>query len=65
MGFGDMSKLLKPKEVAERLSISTRQVHYLFQQGALTGVYITDRCVRIDADSVDRLLTRGRPDANS
>ncbi len=60
-----VTKLLKPKEAAEMLNVSTRQVHYLFQEGELTGTYITERCVRIDQDSVEKMINRGRPDGAS
>ncbi len=60
-----MTKLLKPKEAAERLNVSTRYVHYLFQEGELTGTYISERCVRIDEDSVEEMIERGRPNADS
>ena len=54
-----MSRLLRPDQVAERLQISTRQVHYLISTRQLDAVRIGTRTVRIPEDAVERMIDAG------
>lgn len=54
-----MSELLTPDEVAERLRVTSRQVHNLIAQGELSAVRIGKRTVRVPRHAVDDLLNRG------
>jgi excisionase family DNA binding protein len=51
--------LLKPREVAEKLRISVRQVYTMIRRGDLTGVRFAGT-VRVDASSLDELIEAGR-----
>lgn len=55
------SELLTPRQAAERLAISTRQVHRLIGvgPGKLTAVRIGPRTIRIYRTSVERVLAEG------
>ncbi|MCA1794614.1 MAG: helix-turn-helix domain-containing protein [Desulfobacteraceae bacterium] len=50
-------KLLRPDQVANKLSISKRKVYYLCQDGELSALKI-GTCIRIVDASVDRFLEK-------
>lgn len=49
-------QLLTPKEVAARLSVSTRTVHSWIAEGRLDAVHLSERVTRVPVESVDALV---------
>lgn len=55
-----MTKLLKVREVADRLGCTTTYVYMLVKAGKLDSVSIGSRAIRITEESLDRFLERGK-----
>lgn len=56
-----MSQLLTPREVAQRLSISVRQVRRLSSRdGFPEWIYLSDRCPRIFEDDLKEYVEKLR-----
>jgi len=51
-------QLLTPKEVAARLSVSTRTVYAWIAEGRLDAVHLSERVTRVPAESVDALVAK-------
>ncbi len=51
-------QLLTPKEVATRLSVSTRTVYTWIAEGRLDAVHLSERVTRVPAESVDALVAK-------
>ncbi len=49
-------QLVSIEQAAEELQVSTRSVRRYLSQGLLTGVRVGPRLIRIDAESLDRML---------
>ncbi|MBW6469434.1 MAG: nucleotidyltransferase domain-containing protein [Anaerosomatales bacterium] len=50
--------LLTPREVAERLAVSSRTVYLWIEQGRLPAVRLSERITRVPAEAVDELIER-------
>ena len=60
-----MARLLTPKQVAERLSVSTRTVYSWVEQGRLPVVKLSERVTRIPEVAVEALVAQAtRPAAH-
>ena len=58
----EQRQLVTVRAICERTSLSERYVRRLVADGVLESVRISDRAVRVYADSFDRWLAgRGRP----
>ena len=53
-------RLMTPREVAERLRVSTRTVQNWIREGRLPATRVSPRVVRIPADAVEALVRRCR-----
>ncbi len=52
----DVSELLTPRQVAERLSVSPRTVYLWIEQGRLPVIRFSERVTRVPAEAVDALV---------
>jgi excisionase family DNA binding protein len=60
--------LLKPREVADTLRVSMKQVYLLIERGDLSAIRIgtsKGNALRIEQDSLNELIEAGRTDAHS
>ncbi|MBE0418099.1 MAG: nucleotidyltransferase domain-containing protein [Coriobacteriia bacterium] len=53
-----MSALLTPRQVAERLAVSSRTVYLWIEEGRLPAVRLSERVTRVPAEAVDALIER-------
>ena len=60
-----MTRLLTPKQVAERLSVSTRTVYAWVEQGRLPVVKLSERVTRIPELAVDAIVAEAMRPATS
>ncbi len=53
--------LLTPKQVAEKLAVSTRTVYLWLEEGRLPAVRLSERVTRVPSQAVDALVARRNP----
>jgi len=58
---GATSLLLTPRQVAQKLAVSTRTVYLWLEEGRLPAVRLSERVTRVPSQAVDELASRRRP----
>jgi excisionase family DNA binding protein len=56
MNEGQSTRLLKPREVAERLQVTPRAIRYWVHQGLIPHIRLSQRAIRFDPAAVDDWL---------
>ena len=58
--YNDQRRLLKRREVAERLGVHTETVKRYQRRGILPAIVLNSRVTRYELSAVERLINEGR-----